>query len=472
MRILPSNLLAGLGLLALALTAGASAAQAADPVGPTKTIGGDREVVADEVVVRYRGEPRERVVGLEPGAGVKRTLRELRDDPEVRWAAPNAVARSSRIPRDPGRGGGRGGWQEDQWNFLAPPAVGTPCTATQPCGVNAPRAWDLLRRSDHPEGRRRNGRRGPIVAIIDTGVAYRDRGRRFRQSPDLARRAFAKGKDFIGKDRIALDHNGHGTHVASTIFEQTGNRKAVTGLGDGLRLMPVRVLNAAGSGSADNVARGIRWAARKGAKVINLSLEFSPGFSGCGGLKGVCRAIRKAQRSGVVVVGSAGNSGASSAQMPARVAFAVASGTIRGCLSDFSSRGPGTDLTAPGGGLDESPEIAGSHCRPFGPGPTIEQLTLRPRPASNGNYRRFGYPRYEGTSMSTAHVSGAAALVLASRVLARNLGHRPEPAEVETWLRCTARPVHDPSAADLYGAGLLDLAAALNRRSDCPELGI
>jgi serine protease len=453
-----------LALLVTALAlATPPAAAAADPIDPTAALAEGAEVVPGEALVRFRGSPQERLVELEPGVSLDEGLNELRSDPRVRWANPNAIARASWIPRDPGTSGTRGGWQEDQWNFLAPPPVGIPCTGAAPCGVNAPRAWGLLRKAGRPLGRRADGRRGPIVAIIDTGVAYRNKGRRFRRSPDLAAGAFVRGRDFVDGDRIPLDRNGHGTHVASTVFEQTDNRKAVTGLASGLRMMPVRVLGRNGSGGAANVARGIRWAARHHARVINLSLEFSPSFGGCAGLRAVCDAITFARRRGALVVGAAGNDGASSAQMPAKAAFGVASGTIRGCLSDFSSRGKGVDITAPGGGPDSGP-AAGSHCRPFAPGPSIVQLTLPLNTPFTGNYRRFRYPLYEGTSMSAPHVSAAAGLVLASGVLDR----RPTPGQLGARLKCTARPVADPASAALYGAGLLDLAAAVDPASSCP----
>ncbi len=456
-------MLAAVPALAIPATAAAT-----DP-DPTAALAADVEAVPGEALVRFRGTPHERLVDLEPGVGLRQGLKELRSDPRVKWANPNAVARASWIPRDPGTGGTPGGWQQDQWNFLAPPAVGVPCTGAAPCGVDAPRAWGLLRKAGRPLGRRPNGKRGPIVAILDTGVAYRNKGRRFRRSPDLAAGSFDRGKDFIDGDRIPLDRNGHGTHVASTVFEQTNNREAVTGLASGLRMMPVRVLGQNGSGGAANVAKGIRWAARHRARVINLSLEFSPSFGGCAGLRAVCDAIAFARRRGALVVGAAGNDRSSSAQMPAKVAFGVASGTIRGCLSDFSSRGKGVDITAPGGGRD-SGGSAGAHCRPFAQGPTIVQLTLPLDTPFTRNYRRFRYPRYEGTSMSAPHVSATAGLVLASGVLSRKLGQRPTPGELERWLKCTARPVADPSAAGLYGAGLLDLAAAVDPASSCPKL--
>ena len=72
------------------------------------------------------------------------------------------------IPNDPGTSGVPGGWQQDQWNFLP----GT--------GVDAPRAWDNLIAAGRPGGR------GVTVAVLDSGVAYANRGR-FKKSPDLKR---------------------------------------------------------------------------------------------------------------------------------------------------------------------------------------------------------------------------------------------------------------------------------------------
>jgi serine protease len=448
----------------------ASAAAGSTPEGPeVERLGPGETVASGEVVVSYEGAGNPRVVPVPEDESVRSVLSELRADPGVRWADPNPVATvSGWIPDDPGKTGPRGGWRKDQWNFLPPPGQSKRCTEARPCGVDAPRAWKLLRKGGHPEGRREKGKRGPIVAVVDTGVAYRDKGDEYRRSPDLSSRTFVAGRDFVGDDSIPLDRNGHGTHVASTVAEGTDNGRYVTGLGDGLRIMPVRVLAGNGAGTAVDVARGIRFATRHDAKVINLSLEFAPGFDSCDGLRVVCEALDEAREAGVFVVGAAGNAALPHAQMPGREAYAVASGTIRGCISRFSSRGEDIGITAPGGGVDAPG--AGSQCVAHGRGPGIVQLTLKNSDGGATGFLEFGYPHYEGTSMAAPHVSAAAALVMSSKLLKRKVGHRPRPREIATWLGCSARAPYHETTAFLYGAGLLDLGAALDRHTPCPKL--
>ena len=78
-----------------------------------------------------------------------------------------------------------------------------------------------------------------------------------------------------------------------------------------------------------------------------------------------------------------------------------------------------------------------------------------------GTVRRFGLRGEEGTSMAAPHVSAAAALVIASRVI----GARPGAAAVEKRLEDTARDLGSPGFDDRYGAGLLDAAAATQASS-------
>ncbi len=370
---------------------------------------------------------------------VATTVRALRSRPDlVRSAAPNPVARiaaarqappAELVPNDPGSGKG---WQELQWNF------------TGPYSVNAPRAWA---NAANAGGR---GGRGVVVAVLDTGVAYRTAGR-FRRSPDFTSKDFVAGYDFVDNDTHPDDHNGHGTHVASTIGEATNNKVGLTGLAYGARIMPIRVLDTIGEGDALAIAKGVRFATRRGADVINLSLEFSPEITS-GEIPELLEAIAEARRKGVLVVGASGNEGFRNVAWPARASnvLAVGATTERGCLSEFSNEGRGLDIVAPGGGQDAS-TTGEPQCKPSEIGRPIYQLTL------TGSVRAFGLPgTYEGTSMAAPHVSATAALVIASKVL----GDKPTPSQLSSHLKRTARDLGSKGYDTRYGAGLLDAAKA------------
>jgi serine protease len=282
------------------------------------------------------------------------------------------------------------------------------------------------------------------VAVLDTGIAYRDQGTRFRRSPDFGAKQFVPGYDFVGKDPLPLDVNGHGTHLAGTIGEKTNNHLALTGLAFNAKLMPVRVLNGVGHGKSDQIAKGIRFAARHGARVINMSFNF-----GCGNpVTPVVQAMRFASNRGVVLVASTGNDEPRGCvTMPASDPHAIAVGgtTEDGCLGSYSKISPRVDLVAPGGGF---PALG---CTATGSRP-IYQLTFRA-----GTPKRFEIPSfYEGTSMAASHVSGVVALVIASGVL----GADPTPTEVLARLQSTARDLGTPGEDNEFGAGLIDAAAA------------
>jgi serine protease len=292
-----------------------------------------------------------------------------------------------------------------------------------------------------------------VVAVLDTGVAYRQFGRT-ASSPDLAGTKFVKGYDFVGRDAYANDRNGHGTHVASTIAESTNNGLGLTGLAYGATIMPVKVLDDQGNGDAAEIARGVRFAAKHGAQVINLSLEFSIDVTSQE-IPQLLDAIEYAHRRGAIVVAASGNEAGVKVAYPARASYVVSVGstTEHGCLSDFSNQGSGLDIVAPGGGPDAYLQDAG--CLPDQPaGRNIAQLTLI------GIHRdRFGIPSgYQGTSMAVPHVSATAALVVASGLL----GPSPPPAAVERRLERTARDLGPPGYDTRYGFGLVDAGAATN----------
>jgi serine protease len=453
-RSTPTPLLGALVPLALVTGAGLAAgtpgpASAGSPAVINDV--GEKPFVPGEVLVRYRGERRERTYEPPPGTGVRRAARRLGRSEEVAYATPNhiAVAAGRFIPDDPGTAGVPGGWTTDQWNFLGPPG-----------GIALPRAWGKLRDAGRGGGSRRKDR-GPRIAVVDTGIAYRDDGS-FAISPDFRPKQFTAGRDFVEGDASALDENGHGTHVAGTIAEQVDNGRAVTGIAYGAKLMPIRVLDADGAGQADQVRRGILWAMRHGAKVINLSLELV-GVTSCDQAAGVCEAIEKARSRGVVVVAAAGNGlpdgvGDPEISFPAAVSIAVGGTTVRGCLGNYSNYGEGLDLVAPGGGRDAL-RLDDPACNPIAAdNPEVIQLSLVD--AEGGDFRTFALIEERGTSSSAAHVSAVAALVLASRVLTRGK-RNVSPGRVEKRLERTARPLGDPF---YYGAGLVNARQAIGQK--------
>jgi serine protease len=347
-------------------------------------------------------------------------------------AAPEPRAHADFMPDDPGSSGKPGGWAELQWNF------------TGANGVEAPAAWDNLLADGHPGGD------GVTVAVLDTGVAYAD-SYRYLRSPDLGATRFVPGYDFVGNDPYPFDLNGHGTHVASTIAEDTNNALGVAGLAYGVRIMPVRVLDRYGAGSATTVARGIRYAVDHGAQVLNLSLSFAYRTTAAQ-IPQVIQALEYARDRGSLVVASAGNSGRPVIPYPARLnnVLAVGATTEHACKASFSNYGPDLDLVAPGGGPDSG--IAGDrNCRAGRLGRPIYQMTFRPP-----NVRSFYLRGFAGTSMAAPHVSATAALVISSGVLGAN----PSPERIAEQLTSTARDLGAPGEDRLYGWGLVNAAAA------------
>jgi serine protease len=378
-----------------------------------------------------------RLLHLPTGASLDAMLAKLRKQSNVVWAVPDYVAHATTvplIPNDPGTTHTPGGWQLLQWNFDGL------------FGVNAPQAWANVAADGAPGGSK------VIVAVLDTGVAYANRGR-YRRSPDFSKYTFVQGYDFINRTPYANDHNGHGTFVTGTIAEATDNHYGLTGLAYAARIMPVRVLDSAGEGDASVIAEGVRFAVKHGARIINLSLEFSSDV-GASDIPELTEALRYAYRHGVLVVAAAGNEGSTTIPYPARAKHVIAVGatTEHGCLAGYSNYGRGIALVAPGGGPDAS--LPGDpNCNlelPTGRG--IFQMTF-----TGSSPRVFGFPPgYEGTSMATPQVTATAALILATGIL----GRRPTPAQITTRLEATARKLGGPQDQLSYGAGLLDAGAA------------
>ncbi len=256
---------------------------------------------------------------------------------------------------------------------------------------------------------------GTLVAVVDTGVDP--------AHPDLAQ-VTVPGLDLVGPGDGRTDPHGHGTHVAGVVAATGGNGVGGAGLAQGARVLPVRALDASGSGFDSDVAKGVAWAVDHGARVINLSLGGDRQSSL------LTASIDYAASKGVVVVAAAGNAGATGDPVlyPAATLGVVAVGAV------------GVDDARPAW------SSSGSHLAVAAPGVGI----LSTVPGG-------GYASWDGSSMAAPFVAAAAALVLSDEPSLTT-------ALVRKRLMDTARDVGAPGFDPYTGAGMVDVVAARTTR--------
>jgi serine protease len=327
--------------------------------------------------------------------------------PHVQYAEPNYIMRALMVPNDT--------YYDFQWHMQS---------------INMESAWDITQ-----------GDPGVVVAVVDTGVAYRndDLGL-YAQAPDLVNTKFVQGHDFINNDQYPDDDHGHGTHVAGTIAQSTNNVEGVTGIAFKTAIMPVKVLNAVGSGTDANVADGIYYAADNGADVINMSLG---DVNDSTTVKDACA---YAYNKGVTIVCAAGNdyqTGNRTFYPAAYNEYCIAVGATRwdNTRSFYSNTGEYLDLTAPGGDLNVDQNGDG-----YADGVLQNTYWFYFPPFLIW----FDYVFMQGTSMASPHVAGVAALLIAHGVTG--------PDRVREYLQGSAI---DLGPAEEFGHGLVDAYAAL-----------
>ena len=208
------------------------------------------------------------------------------------------------------------------------------------------------------------------VAVLDTGVDHRLLD--FKGKVDVA-----NAKNFVDPngEGDAIDDHGHGTHVAGVIGAIRDNGVSMRGIVPNVTILPVKVLDAGGSGDTDQIALGIKYAVDAGAKVINMSL-------GGNESRTLGYMMKYAHDRGVIVVAATGNDGQSRVSYPASSKYAISVGATNtfGVVSDYSNFGINVDVVAPGS--------------------KVASLV----PDGNVVYM-------DGTSMATPHVAAVAALL-------------------------------------------------------------
>jgi thermitase len=282
-----------------------------------------------------------------------------------------------------------------------------------PVQIQAPAAW----------GSGVTGSSAVTLAVIDSGVDA--------SHPDLSGRLMA-GYDFYQNDAIPQDECGHGTHVTGIAAANGDNSTGIAGIDWSVRVLPVRVLGADCSGPVSAVAAGIIWAVDKhGADVINLSL----------GMAAPSRLLEYATyyayQRGAALFAAAGNTGSSPIVYPAAYPWVMAVGATNaaGLRSPTSSTGAQLDLMAPGD-------------------PILSTLPT---------YYDFPYGLLSGTSMATAHASGAATLL-------KSQPGFTAPVDIYNALITTALDMDAPGLDANTGHGLIQLAAALAYTPSTPPV--
>src|SRR5215210_5586206 len=192
--------------------------------------------------------------------------------------------------------------------------------------------WDTARESVTPAG-------SSVVAVLDTGVDG--------SHGDLAGQLVTGTSVLDGSDPL-VDPNGHGTAMAGIVAADTNNGRGIAGVGyKGVKVMPVTVLGADGTGQDSDIINGVVWAADHGADVILMSFS-APEYSAA-----LQAAVDYAWSKGAVLVAATGNDGSSAAAFPAGSSgvVGVSSTNDSDDLASSSNYGADTFLAAPGVGI-------------------------------------------------------------------------------------------------------------------------
>lgn len=381
--------------------------------------GGSEAAAASEVLVKLR--PGRQAVGLRVKRAIAKlgwyvadapamSLAELKRDPAVLAAEPNRLLRLPAPPRPipgfklAGLSGGLPGGNDPMYGNREKTHA----------RVRVEQAWAT--------GAFGNG---VIVAILDTGIDA--------EHPDLKNR-LVPGFDAVNGDNDPHDDNSHGTACAGIVAAEADNGIGTLGIAPQARVMPVKVLNARGTGPLEWAAAGLVWAADHGARVSSMS------FGEDARSQILQDAVDYARSKGMVCVASMGNDGEAADHWPAKCDNVLAVGATydddRPAL--FTAEGPHVAIAAPGTRVHTTM-------------PTYELIDPM------FGKRDKDYTWFSGTSASGPVVAAVAALMI---------GQEPSTseAEVRRRLRATADDVGDKGWDKQSGDGRVNALRALTER--------
>ncbi len=301
-------------------------------------------------------------------------IAQLQQLPNVELVEPNYIYQASALPND--------SRLSDLWGLV------NQSKSSGGVDIDAEDAWGIS-----------TGSRNVVVAVIDTGVNYRH--------PDLRNNMWVNsaeangqpgvdddgngfvddihGYDFANKDGDPMDDNDHGSHCAGSIGAEGDNGIGVVGVNWKVRIMALKFLTGSGGGTLEDALKSIDYATQMGVDVMSNS------WGGGGESQTLREAIERAEQAGILFVAAAGNAASNNDAQPSYPAsydvpnvISVAAINDRGDLASFSNYGKNSvHIAAPG----------------------VDILSTN---------KNSSYIKLSGTSMATPHVSGVAALLLAS----------------------------------------------------------
>lgn len=303
----------------------------------------------------------------------------------VEFVEPNYLLLPNRMPNDPL-------YTRYQWNLPL---------------IHADEAWEVT-----------PGKEDIVIAVVDTGV-------------DLLHQDF-QGKLVDGYNVVAdndnpQDDNGHGTHVAGIISAKTNNTLGIAGVAWFNKIMPIKAMGGDGTGSSFDIAKGIRWAADHGARVINMSVG---NYNHSAILH---EAVQYAYNKGIVLVAASGNDNTDQSSYPAVYpeVISVAAVDDRSERANFSNYGNYIEVAAPGVDIPST-------------------------------FLDNEYAALSGTSMACPHVAGLAGLILSANP---ELGVE----DVRDIIQKSSMDLGPTGWDTQYGHGLINVAQALQLATNQQE---
>ena len=299
---------------------------------------------------------------LKPGQDMSASIQELRADPDVEYVEPNYLLSVIQ----PDKSDNRIFSVVDAQATVTASSAGTYSQSYAP--VKVTEAWSAATASSLVT---------PVVAIVDTGVDYNhtvftSSGAIWSNPGETGTDSHGhnkasngidddgngyvddvRGWNFVAGNNAPMDDDEHGTHVAGIILGVSQDIFAATLTPAKIRIMPLKFLNASGSGSTADAISAIYYAVRNGANVINNS------WGGSSYSQALHDALAYAYNNRVTIVAAAGNASSNNdsvgmypSNYPIPSQISVAATTDSDLLASFSNYGRNyVHVGAPGSGI-------------------------------------------------------------------------------------------------------------------------